>query len=98
MFARVRILDPHGADGDTLAPEVLAVPEGAIQRAGSETVVYVALDEGRFSRRPVTLGRRGEGYVEILSGLAAGEEVVIEGAFFVKSELAREELGGGHSH
>lgn len=98
MFARVRILDPHGADGDTLAPEVLAVPEGAIQRAGSETVVYVALDEGRFSRRPVTLGRRGEGYVEVLSGLAAGEEVVIEGAFFVKSELAREELGGGHSH
>jgi hypothetical protein len=36
--------------------------------------------------------------VEVVSGLDAGTAVVTEGSFFLKSELAREELGGGHSH
>jgi hypothetical protein len=36
--------------------------------------------------------------VEVLSGLEAGGEVVTSGTFFLESELAREELGGGHGH
>lgn len=98
MFARVRILDPHASADSPGNVEVIAVPEAAVQRDGDRSVVFVALGEGRFEPRTVKLGRRGEGFVEVLEGVAAGEPVVVEGAFFVKSELAREELGGGHSH
>ena len=44
------------------------------------------------------MGRREGGLVEVVSGLAAGEVVVSEGTFVLKSELARGELGGGHTH
>ncbi len=98
MFARVRILDPHAAAEAPGTVEVVAVPEAAVQRDGDRSVVFVALGEGRFEPRTVKLGRRGEGFVEVLDGVAVGEPVVVAGAFFVKSELAREELGGGHSH
>ena len=98
MFARVRILDPHASADTPGTVEVIAVPEAAVQRDGDRSVVFVALGEGRFEPRTVKLGRRGEGFVEVLEGVAAGEPVVVEGAFFVKSELAREELGGGHGH
>jgi cobalt-zinc-cadmium efflux system membrane fusion protein len=98
MFARVRILDPHLSADSPGTVDVIAVPEAAVQRDGDRSVVFVALGEGRFEPRTVKLGRRGEGFVEVLEGVAAGEPVVVEGAFFVKSELAREELGGGHGH
>lgn len=98
MFARVRIFDPHTSADTPGTAEVIAVPEAAVQRDGDRAVVFVALGEGRFEPRTVKLGRRGEGFVEVLEGVIAGEPVVVEGAFFVKSELAREELGGGHGH
>ncbi|MCL4836708.1 MAG: efflux RND transporter periplasmic adaptor subunit [Thermoanaerobaculia bacterium] len=98
MFARVHILDPHASADAPGAVEVIAVPAAAVQRDGDRSIVFVALGEGRFEPRTVRLGRRGEGFVEVLEGVAAGEPVVVEGAFFVKSELAREELGGGHGH
>jgi membrane fusion protein (multidrug efflux system) len=40
--------------------------------------VFVA-DGGRAVRRPVTLGVRSTGFVEVTTGLAAGEQVVIGG-------------------
>lgn len=98
MFARVRIFDPHASAESPGPVEWIAVPEAAVQRDGARSVVFVALGEGRFEPRTVKLGRRGEGFVEVLEGVAAGEPVVVDGAFFVKSELAREELGGGHGH
>ena len=46
----------------------------------------------------MTLGRRSGGVVEIHEGLSAGDLVVTEGAFFLKSELSSDELGEGHAH
>ena len=98
MFAAVRLVDPHTAE----ASPSLVVPEGAIVRRGDETLVFVPAGEHeggkRFEARPVTVGRHEPGWVEVLSGVEAGEEVVTTGAFFLESELAREELGGGHGH
>jgi cobalt-zinc-cadmium efflux system membrane fusion protein len=34
----------------------------------------------------------------VVSGLGAGDKVVVEGAFTLKSELAKSELGEGHAH
>jgi membrane fusion protein, heavy metal efflux system len=94
MFAKVRLSDPH-VDG---GPPAVVVPAAAVQLRAGEPLVFVPLGDGRFEARPVALGRREGGWVEVVSGLEAGEPVVTEGAFFLKSELAREELGGGHAH
>ncbi len=94
MFAKVRLTDPHAENSDTS----LVAPVAAVVRQGKAVFVFVPLGEGRFGVRPVETGREVGGFVEILSGLAAGEHVVSEGTFFLKSELAREELGEGHAH
>jgi cobalt-zinc-cadmium efflux system membrane fusion protein len=99
MFARAVLSDPHAAGGDTLAAPGLAVPEAAVVREGGESVVFVALaGEHRFERRRVRTGREVGGWTEILAGLAAGEQVVVEGAFVLKSEMSKDRLGGGHHH
>jgi cobalt-zinc-cadmium efflux system membrane fusion protein len=98
MFARVRLTDPHAET----AHSALTIPESALQRdvedGGEESIVFVPLGEGRFERRLVEVGRRQGGVAEILTGLAEGERVVADGAFVLKSELSRDELGGGHHH
>jgi len=52
----------------------------------------------RFVRRAVELGASGDEVVEVLGGLKAGERVVTDGTFTLKSAARQGELGGGHSH
>jgi membrane fusion protein (multidrug efflux system) len=59
-------------------PAALLVPEQALVPQGTRQFVYMVVD-GRAVRREVTLGTRLRGEVQILSGLAAGDAVVIEG-------------------
>jgi cobalt-zinc-cadmium efflux system membrane fusion protein len=91
MFVTAKIMVPHGEGGET--PK-LAVPQGALQTMDSQPVVFVHLGGGVFVRRAVTVGHSFDGYTEVLSGLAAGEEVVSEGSFVLKSEFSREALVG----
>jgi len=56
----------------------LVVPEQALVPERGEVYVFVVA-AGRAERRVVTIGRRSPGEVEILTGVAAGERVVIEG-------------------
>ena len=96
MFARVTLTDPHFETANLEPP--LIVPAGAIQRDGEEFIVFVALDETRFERREVEVGRKAGEYVEILSGLDSEDIVVIDGAFLLKSEVSKEQMGAGHGH
>ncbi|MBI3435006.1 MAG: efflux RND transporter periplasmic adaptor subunit [Proteobacteria bacterium] len=73
-----------GADVDD-AP-VTAVPLDSVIDSGNRQVVLVAREGGRFEPRPVRLGQRGEGYVEILDGLRQGEEVVTRATFLLDAE------------
>jgi len=66
--------------------EVLAVPDSAVIDSGTQQVVLVALGEGRFEPRDVKLGARGEGFVEVLSGVKDGESVVTRANFLIDSE------------
>lgn len=92
FFGRLEI-----AGGDSQG--VLAVPVGALARVGGEDVVFVPADEPRtFRPVPVRLGQRDAAYVEIAEGLEDGAEVVVNGAFTLRSELQRGELSEGHSH
>lgn len=65
---------------------VPAVPASAVIDSGTRQVVLVARGEGRFEPRAVKLGRRGDGYVEVLEGLKAGEAVVTAATFLIDAE------------
>lgn len=61
-------------------PGALVVPEGAVQASERGFVSYV-VEGGKARLREIRIGlRTGTGAVEILSGLNAGETVVIEGS------------------
>jgi len=65
---------------------VLVVPEEAVIRSGRRNLVIVALGNGRFEPREVTLGLdSGEGQLEVREGLREGEQVVTSGEFLIDS-------------
>lgn len=77
---------------------VVTVPVEAIQRQSQGWCVFIPLGEdGLFELRPVGRGRDLGGEVEIVSGLAAGEPVVVDGAFLIKAE-AEKARGGADQH
>jgi membrane fusion protein (multidrug efflux system) len=57
----------------------LVVPDIAIMRRGDKAFVYVVNNERRAELREVRLGARQPGRVQVLDGLQAGDEIVIEG-------------------
>ena len=65
---------------------LLAVPDSAVIDSGERQVVIVDKGEGRFEPRPVRLGRRGAGYVEIRQGVKEGEPVVTSANFLIDAE------------
>ena len=65
---------------------VVTVPTSAVIDSGTRQVVLVAKGEGRFEPRAVKLGRRGDGYVEMLDGVSTGEEVVTSATFLIDAE------------
>jgi Cu(I)/Ag(I) efflux system membrane fusion protein len=65
---------------------VLAVPEDAVIDSGDRRVVIIDKGEGRFEPRPVEIGRRGAGYVEIKKGVAEGDVVVTSANFLIDAE------------
>ncbi|MDZ7784346.1 MAG: efflux RND transporter periplasmic adaptor subunit [Halioglobus sp.] len=67
---------------------VLQVPAQAVIRSGAEERVIVALGDGRFRPAEVRTGLESEGRVEILDGLAEGEQIVISSQFLIDSEAS----------
>jgi RND family efflux transporter MFP subunit len=70
------------------------VPAAAVQRHEGRTFVFVPSEDGSYRRRDVSTGDTRAGRVEILEGLTAGERVVCEGAFVLKSELLKSLMAG----
>lgn len=71
MFARV-----HFVTGQA---EKLTVPASAVLRRGEVAAVYVQAADGRLSLRQLRLGDSvGRGEIEVLAGLATGDQVVTE--------------------
>jgi membrane fusion protein, copper/silver efflux system len=64
----------------------LAIPETAILDTGMRQVVYVDAGDGLFSARQIKAGDRGNGMVEVLSGLKAGDKVASSAVFLIDSE------------
>lgn len=82
MFATVRI------PGDRGDPSP-AVPLSAIQHVDEDEMVFIDEGGGVYRARRVEMGRRSDSKVEIVRGLEAGERVVMQGAFHLKSEFLK---------
>lgn len=78
-------------------PEVLAVPISAIILLDEKQTIF-KLEEDEFHAEEIVTGAVIGGWTEVKAGLAAGDDVVTEGAFVLKSLLLKSKLGDGHVH
>ena len=60
-------------------PQALTVPPAAVQVGQDNTYVFVVKSDNTVELRPVTVGRTIDGKSVITQGLAAGEQVVVDG-------------------
>ena len=92
-----------GMSGTAIVPlgkdteRVVAIPVAALQRIENDWIVFIPTGKDSFEVRIVGRGRDLCGEIEIVSGLKAGEKVVVEGAFLLKAE-ADKLKGEGKEH
>ena len=82
MFAQIRIQTGPRR-------RAVAVPQGAVVYDGPKARVWVSGPHGVFGLREITPGASQDGFLEVRSGLAAGERVAVGGA------LSLDEAGKG---
>lgn len=87
MFASVRIYSHPESN-------VLTIPSTAVQRDQGNAVVFVQLDDQQFAQRVVKLDSESGDLLKVLDGLQEGDQVVVSGAFVLKSEFASQHQGG----
>jgi len=80
MFARVQLAGARPT-------AALTVPADAVLSDGEANAVVVAVGKSRFQKRAIEIGPEQDGRVRVLAGLRPGEEVVVDGALFLKAEI-----------
>lgn len=105
MLARALVPNPKGewrpglfVRGSVITDKAevpVAVKASAIQTFRDWDVVFISVGE-LFEAVPVELGRRDEEWVEIKSGLKAGDKYAAENSFIVKADIGK--AGASHDH
>ena len=76
-----------------------AVPESAVIDDAGRPVVFVQRGGETFLRRPVKLGVRNSGMVQVLEGVSPGDRVVTKGAYLIRlSTMSSAVPAHGHVH
>ncbi|HAU0346276.1 TPA: HlyD family efflux transporter periplasmic adaptor subunit [Legionella pneumophila] len=73
----------------------VAILLSAIQRMDEKEVIFIQQGD-YFEATPVILGQRDDEWVEVVSGLDAGQRYVSNNSFFMKAELGKD--GASHEH
>lgn len=81
MWANVNLKPP-------VARDALVVPLEAVIQTGKKNYIIVALGNGRFAPREISLGVQAGDSFEVLAGLREGERVVTSAEFLLDSESA----------
>jgi cobalt-zinc-cadmium efflux system membrane fusion protein len=76
----------------------LAVPTDAIVQIEGETVVFRRDAKGALAPVTVRLGEVVGDRTVVREGLTSGDVIVVAGAFAVKSQILKAQLGEGHGH
>jgi cobalt-zinc-cadmium efflux system membrane fusion protein len=93
MFVKAHVDVPNAAEE---ASAILVVPQSALQTLEGRSTLFVEVEPGVFERHFVEVGHSFEGFTEVLSGVKAGDVVVTEGSFVMKSEFAKSSLAEEH--
>ena len=81
------------------AIDAVTVPESAIVDDAGQPVVFVQVGGESFERRPVRLGNRESGQVQLSGDIAPGERVVVRGAPLIRlAALSPQVPAHGHTH
>lgn len=91
MFANVEL-------ASAARKAIVAIPVSAVIDSGTRQVVLIQVGEGRFEPREVKLGTRGGEYVEVLSGVSEGEDVVVAANFLIDAESNLKGALGAFGH
>lgn len=92
MYVSVRVANSE-------IEEHIMIPASAVIDRGQKQFVWVEARAGTYEPREVKTGPRHGSNVVIVSGIAAGEKIVIEGGFLLDSEAQlRSITSGGHEH
>lgn len=76
--------------------EAVVVPACAVIHDNDNHRVVFVVENGAYEARVVEVGLEEDGLVEIVAGVAAGEEVVTQGAYQLKAKLRAGQLSHGH--
>jgi multidrug efflux pump subunit AcrA (membrane-fusion protein) len=90
MFADAKLRVDYGTK--------ILVPQEAVLNSGTEQHVFVVHDGGLFEPRKVSIGPVMDGNAVILSGLKAGETIVVSGNFLIDSESNLKDAMSGMQH
>jgi cobalt-zinc-cadmium efflux system membrane fusion protein len=88
MFVNIRLLLP-GTKPSIVIPSVAVLSDEGRQ------FVFVHKADEYWIRRPVTTGASFNNQVVIVSGLSAGQKIIADGSFLLKSDVLREKMGAG---
>lgn len=78
MFAKIRVL--------VGTSQVLAAPAEAVQKTGEVYVTYLKTGPNSFEERKVEIGKQYGSQIEILNGLAPGNEIVAHGSLALQGK------------
>ena len=78
MFANIELKNDLGSR--------LAVPKTAIIDTGIRKVVYIDFGDGSYKAQEITTGAEADNFIEVTSGLKAGDKIVTNGNFMLDSE------------
>lgn len=105
VAARVNIPNPKGKwrPGLFVNVEVIydhthakvAVPRSAIQTLEEEQVIFI-VDHNNYKAVPVELGLADKKWVEVLSGVSAGQQYVAENSYLIKADIGK--ASATHDH
>jgi RND family efflux transporter MFP subunit len=90
MFADVQLKVNYGTK--------IVIPKEAVLDSGNEQTVFVVREGGMFEPRRITMGAQVDDRVVVLSGLKAGEEIVVSGNFLIDSESRLKNAMAGMQH
>ena len=72
--------------------QILQIPESAVIPIENDHFVFV-IEAGKAIKKQLEIGRRSHGFIEVIGGIEAGTEVVIEGALKLRDGTSVNVLG-----
>jgi hypothetical protein len=81
MYVNVDLDEPT----DKLADAGVEIPASAVFMLDDQYYLFVETAPGQFKRQQVKVGAESDGKIPVFAGLAAGQNVVKEGALLLQS-------------